>query len=311
MVFGTVFSSCCQAISLYYITPDPVISCGEGHEPCLTLDQFAATENIEINATMVLTPGRHTLTRNIEIIAFSYFSILAEKSVNIQCTSPASFLFEDISNLEIRNTAIVSCGGGNSSGALQVQSVQQLNIINVTLQENVGVSLLVQDSNGLLRNTMFFGNTGAGMNITNSTIVFEGSNTFSDNLDGGIALYRSTLQFCGVNQFINNTATSGGGISAISSTINCSRSRIMIFENNSAKKYGGGFYAFGSRISSEGHSRNAASSYCSGGLCASDSSAVANFSVPTIASSTIMQIKVVGLLHMVMLLYTSVELPHS
>ena len=30
-----------KEISRYYITPDPETSCGEDHEPCLTLDEFA------------------------------------------------------------------------------------------------------------------------------------------------------------------------------------------------------------------------------------------------------------------------------
>ena len=252
-----------KEISCYYITPDLKTSCGEDHEPCLTLDQFASN-NTNISVTLILIPGHHTLYRNIEIVGVDLFSILAKTNVTIQCTSPASFLFEDISNLEITNTAIVSCGGGGSSGALQVRSVQQFNFSNVTLQESAGVSLNVQDSNGLVTGARFIGNTGTGMNIANSTVVFEGNNTFSDNLDGGIASYYSTLVFSGVNQFTNNTATSGGGISAISSTINCSGN--MTFEYNSAEQDGGGVYARGTRMTSESHIRfigNTASEYYS------------------------------------------------
>ena len=237
------------ASSKFYITPDNETSCD--HKPCLTLDQFAS-ENISNSSATYLIPGHHNLTKTIEIVGVDNFSILANTSVTIQCTPPASFLFEDISNLEIRNTAIVSCGGGNSSDALQIRSVQQFIISNVTLQESASVALNVQDSNGLVTEARFIGNTGAGMNITNSTVYFEGNNTFSDNLDGGIASYNcSTLQFSGVNQFKNNTATNGGGISAISSTINCSGN--MTFEYNSAEQYGGGVYVSGTRMTSEGH----------------------------------------------------------
>ena len=241
-----------KKISCYYITPDPKTSCGEDHEPCLTLDQFAS-ENSNESVTLILIPGHHTLYRNIEIVGVDHFSILANTSVAIQCTSPASIHFEDISNLEIRNTAIVSCGGGGSSGAVQVKSVQQFDFSNVTLQETAGVSLNVQDSNGLVRDAKFIGNTGTGMDIAKSTVVFEGNNTFSDNLDGGIASYYSTLEFIGVNQFTNNTATRGGGISAISSTINCSGN--MTFEYNSAEQEGGGVYARGTRMTSKSHIR--------------------------------------------------------
>ena len=248
-IFAFCVSCNGKEISCYYITPDPETSCGEDHEPCLTLDQFASGNLSNSSATLILIPGQHNLTESFEVVRVDNFSILANTSVTIQCTSPASFLFEDISNLEIRNTAIVSCGGGGSSSALQVRSVQKFNISNVTLQESASVSLNVQDSNGHVTRARFIGNAGAGMKIKDSRVVFEGKNTFSDNLDGGIASHYSTLQFIGVNQFTNNTATSGGGISAISSTINCSGN--ITFEYNSAKRRGGGVYASGTRMTSE------------------------------------------------------------
>ena len=246
VVFSVILYGCCgQDIARYNITPD---SC----DHCLTLDEFASN-NTNGNVALFLSPGNHTLTRNIEMVGVDKFSILADTSVTIQCTSNAYFLFEEINNLEIRNTAIVSCGGGGSSGALQVRSVQHFNFRNVTLQESASVSLNVQDSNGLVTGARLIGNAGAGMNIANSTVVFDGKNTFSDNLDGGIASYNSTLQFIGVNQFTKNTATRGGGISAISSTINCSGN--MTFEYNSAEQCGGGIFLSGTRMTSESHIR--------------------------------------------------------
>ena len=244
--FSVILYGCCgQDITRYNITPD---SC----DHCLTLDEFAS-DNTNESVALFLITGIHTLTRNIEIVGVDQFSILADTSVTIQCTSNASFLFEEINNLEITNTAIVSCGGGGSSSALQVRSVQHFIFSNVTLQESASISLNVQDSNGLVTGARFIANAGAGMNITNSTVAFDGNNTFSDNLDGGIASYDSTLQFIGVNQFTNNTATRGGGISAISSTINCSGN--MTFEYNSAEKNRGGVYASGTRMTIESHIR--------------------------------------------------------
>ena len=249
MMTTLLVSGCYGHESYFYITPDPAASCGEDHEPCLTLEQFAS-ENINERVKLFVIPGQHNLTRSIEIVGADHFSILANTSVTIQCVSPASFLFENISFLKITNTAIVSCGGGGSSGAVQVKSVQQFDFSNVTLQESASVSLNVQDSKGLVTGARFIGNTGTGMNIANSRVVFEGNNTFSDNLDGGIASYDSTLQFIGVNQFTNNTAKNGGGISAISSAINCRGN--MTFEYNSAEQSGGGIYARSTRMTSEG-----------------------------------------------------------
>ena len=274
VVFSVIFYGCCgQGITRYNITPD---SC----DHCLTLDKFASNNTNE-SVALFLSPGNHTLTRNIEMVGVDQFSILADTSVTIQCASNASFLFEEINNLEIRNTAIVSCGGGGSSGAVQVRSVQQFDFNNVTLQESASTSLNVQDSNGLVAGARFIGNTGAGMNITNSTVAFEGNNTFSNNLDSGIASYDSTVWFIGVNQFTNNTATiNGGGISAISSTINCSGN--MTFEYNSAERCGGGICLSGTRMTSESHIRFIGNTQANhgcyyrggGGLCAVEHSVV-------------------------------------
>ena len=234
-----------QNTSHYCITPEPEMSLDEHHDLCITLDQFFG-ENVSKNATLNLIPGHHTLTRRVEVVDVHHFSILGNSSASIHCTSPTSFLFEGIYNLEIRNIAIVSCGSGNSSSAIQVRSVQQLDVTNVTLQESAGESLNVQDSTGRLTGVRFTGSTGAGLNIVTSTILFEGSNTFSDNLNGGITSYCSTLQFSGVNQFARNIAKNGGAISATNSTINCLGN--MSFEYNSAELYGGGIFANATKV---------------------------------------------------------------
>ena len=93
----TICSCYGKESSRYYIIPDPETSCGEDHEPCLTLDHFASSsENINRSAVFDLIPGNHTLSGNIEIVGVKQFSILANTSVNIQCSSPASFIFKGI-----------------------------------------------------------------------------------------------------------------------------------------------------------------------------------------------------------------------
>ena len=67
-----------KEISRYYITPDPETNCGENHEPCLTLDKFAS-ENSNGSVTLILIPGHHNLTRNIEklVLIISLFLLMA------------------------------------------------------------------------------------------------------------------------------------------------------------------------------------------------------------------------------------------
>ena len=75
---------------------------------------------------------------------------------------------------------------------MQVRSVQQFDFSNATLQESASVSLNVQDSNGLVTGARFIGNAGAGMDITNSTVVYERTNTFSGTLKWNPRLVKYT-----------------------------------------------------------------------------------------------------------------------
>ena len=158
-----------RSVATTYITPDPETSCGEDREPCLTLDQFAS-ENSNGSVTLILIPGHHNLTRNIEklVLIISLFLLMAVSQSNVHHLLPSSLKTSLILKYK---TAIVSCGGGGSSSALQVRSVHKFRISKVTLQESASVSLSVQDCNGLVTGARFIGNTGAGNNITNSTII--------------------------------------------------------------------------------------------------------------------------------------------
>ena len=252
--FALFNTSCGQDTSIFYITANDETSCGHDRTPCLTLDQFTS-EDIYTSTAIILLPGDHKLSRNIEIFNVSHLYILGDSisqnlTSRVQCTSPASFLFEGIFSLEIRNIVIVSCGGtGNTFGTIEVSSVNKLDISNVTVLEStsVSVTLNVQNSNGLVTEAMFVGNAGVALQFTNASFVFEGNNTFSGNLDSAIASYDSTLVFNGVNQFTNNRARTGGGLLAVRSTIH--NNGFMTFEGNTAE-YGGGLYASATRMTS-------------------------------------------------------------
>ena len=137
------------------------------------------------------------------------------------CTSPVSIAFESITEVEISNVAIISCGSGNTHCALNVSLVQHFVFRNVTLFNSANVAFMVSDSNGLLSGSEFISNLGTGMKAINSTVTFEKFNTFLSNFAGGVAINDSTLNFDGLVTFSNNTARYGGGISAERSVINC------------------------------------------------------------------------------------------
>ena len=83
VMFSLLYGCCGQDISLYIITPDPGTSCGEDHEPCLTLDQFASKNLSNSSAKLILIPGQHNLTQSIQIVGVDNISILANTSVTI------------------------------------------------------------------------------------------------------------------------------------------------------------------------------------------------------------------------------------
>ena len=274
----TYMSMCDHASAKeYYIKPIHDTQCPA--EPCISLIQFAqeAQYSITSNTTLILLPGNHYLSSNIKISNFTSFTMLGyptlqfslEVMSRIICMTPSSLAFENISTLKISNMGMYSCGVNSSnSSAFRISSVLHFDLSNVTFHDSKSLSLKVHGSNGLLRSTQFIGNFGAGLKVTNSSVIFSESNIFLGNLGSGIRVQDSVLKFSGLNEFINNTARKGGGISAKRSTITCSNGVLTFISNFAA--WGGGICLENTTLICTGHTKfiNNMASQFGGGIFA-------------------------------------------
>ena len=87
---------------------------------------------------------------------------------------------------------------------------------------------------------------GGGVHSQNSTLKFSGNTIFSSNFvqynGGGIHGVGTTLYFSGIGSFTANTAGRGGAEYLANSFIFLSRNSTVIMNNNSATEYGGAVY---------------------------------------------------------------------
>ena len=273
-----LYLHCCgsaQNASLYFITATADSSCPGPSGSCLTLDSLAL-KPVTHNTTLHLLPGTHNLNKDIAVTSVGHFFMFTQypSGTKIVCTSPSSFLLEEISRLEINNITMVSCGGTESASALHVESVEQFALRGIVILKSLGTAVSIYQSKGVVEVSEFQGSGGVGMKVANSSVSFKESSVFSNNLGGGIDSYDSAIEFDGLNYFTNNTAKNGGGISARRSTVN-SRGYTR-FMNNSANSGGGLFAIDTSMIWEEEVSflSNTARNGSGGGIYASNQSTV-------------------------------------
>ena len=238
--------------SAYYITPTPYTPCPG--DPCLTLSQYAEQyhwNNCSSNTTLVFLPGDHTLNVTISMGSVSnytaqgnqtsmkYFyyphpsltllgspSSLPEVTSRIVCTWPAGIIFSGITELHINALAFISCGHDDSA-AVNILSVQNINISNCTFQNNTNS----------LHSSHTSGKQGGAVYVYNSTLTLTG-NTFQKNfaqVGGALYMYTNNTVTISKNTFQNNSAVHANNILTLTEST---------LQNNSADNAGVTPYIF-------------------------------------------------------------------
>ena len=242
--------------SINYITPTPNTPCPG--DPCHTLSQYSEQyywSNFSSNTTLVFLPGDHTLNFTISVGSVSnyttelnktsmkYFyyphpsltllgspSSLPEVTSRIVCSWPAGFIFSGITELHISALAFISCGHDDSA-AINILSVQNMNISNCTFQNSAN-SLPSQNKQG------------GALYVYNSTLTLTG-NVFQNNIanfGGALYAYTNNILTLSENAFQNNSADYGGALYAYrNNTITLS---VNTLQNNSASQRGGALQAY-------------------------------------------------------------------
>ena len=252
ITFGTA-----QNNYTYYIKPTADTPCSVN--PCYTLMEYLdQIEPCVAQSETIFLPGEHSLQQNFTI-SNCYSFVLAGNSSSmsrINCYD-AGFVFENVSEVEIRDMNLASCGIEFIFTSAVVNNCMFLN----SLADFGGAVFAQSSSVSFLWECEFVNNTaavaGGGIFAEESNLTFQGNTTFTNNhagkRGGGIYVTHSHVLFCGnVASFVANFVTElgwdtspfgGGGIYSHSSNITFDSESSFI--SNSALA-GGGICAWNS-----------------------------------------------------------------
>jgi len=200
----------------YYVKPDGGTLCPK--MLCFTFQEYAENDtlNLELDSTFIFLPGIHSLSSdfvaaNLSNLIMSGLELTSSPQAHVICTSPAGFIFESISRVEINNLVFTSCGRLGTlftiSIAILVNSVDNFLLSSTLLQESVTSALLLFLSNARIDNCTFDNTTGGtfGSIVVVDSIVSFVNNTFANNVainqGGAMHAQRSALDFSGNNIF--------------------------------------------------------------------------------------------------------------
>ena len=285
----------CSEHSIHYVKTTPDASCPA--DPCLTLSQYAQQpyHYLTSNTTLLLLPGNHVLSVNFTVKKVSDFEIRSallsspaeSQVVKIVCKGFVGFTFRNISKLAFHSLTFDSCGKGSveysrltnsadyqTAYGIFVHSGEHTKITNCSFQENVSLDL--RGSNSFMNNCRCSNRNhtciclGGGIHANTSILLFNGNNSFRDNLaefGGGMFAYYSTVTFNGYSTFRNNSAeVNAEGLFVWHSTVNFSGN--CTFTDSSAKQDAGGIQLWYSNVMASGiiNFRNNAAKRFGGGI---------------------------------------------
>ncbi len=194
--------------STYYVRPTSESPCH--HEDCLTLSEYASETSRYFNSdnlTLVFLPGEHALNTSIDFQMFDSLTLLGDLSSipnitsKIVCNETTALTLMNISKVEIKALAFVSCGIQGSFrnhyvipliswwwGSGYERKVQVSNVfpaISVLLIPNFHLISCHMEHNHL---PLFFNNSRAY--LTDNKFVSN-----NGGIGGAVASYDSTVVF--------------------------------------------------------------------------------------------------------------------
>ena len=263
-----------RAISeVYHITPNGVT---DDCSTCLALSQFAANSSfLKSNITLILQPGIHNLTVDLNISDTDYVSMVASNSTaQITCEFSTGFSLQNVQYIGITNLEFTGCGKNLIENVMefvlqdvifegQAQSETALKLIettatltNNTFKSNEYGTLRGNDS---LHSNQFL--AGGAIIATHSNISIRNSIFERNRAEAGGAIYAEQECIIAIEDtaFINNQAIKllqsptddpsqamGGVLYQESGSIRITNCK---FTNNSAPGWNGGaLYSYKSNV---------------------------------------------------------------
>ena len=235
----------------YLIRPNTSTPCPPSTaDKCLTLQEFAEEEEPEGNTTTDITlelmSGVHNLSTNVvveSIQSFSMHPLFYDSEVEVTCSTSVGLIFRDVSKtLSVKQISYSYCGVDLDVAAIQIESAFYVQISQVNITHSPGLAMVVSNVSSVnVDSTVIRDSYATGLNISDSTVVFTGNNTFMYNSGGGaLAAFSCHLYFNGQTVFEYNTAYLGGGMILYNSMVELSG--WVTFVNNTATGWGGAIF---------------------------------------------------------------------
>ena len=196
----------------------------------------------------------YTVVRDIQITRLSMQFSFAMKNITIdgsRCPTALSIINSDLSsNVQLSDLTIIN--SHNNILSVKLDSEDSILIITgcTSFLSNQGSVLLLSGTIKFKHFILISGNTAREHESTfqvsdSSRVYFEGETVFVNNTGrqgGAISAYSSYLYFNGSVSFIGNSADSGGAISLKEGAVINLVDTYMIFQANTAERYGGAIY---------------------------------------------------------------------
>ena len=241
-----------ESWGVYYVKPSEAEQCSPHLQPCYTLQYYVNHSNFSSNSTFLFLKGLHTLHGIAEIRNVTNLALIGvgPEDSKIQCEGPAGLFFRQIihGNLTISNLTFSNCGvestDGLPCGALLLDTVFDLNLTNVIVENSTGYGLLGFNllGNPLITNSVFRYNRATKDCIGGNAWIYYGN---CPKLDTSTHLTISSSQFLFGKQFHMQFLSLGsGGLHFVMNCTNVSVHATNLTLYGNEGYFGGNMYLY-------------------------------------------------------------------
>ena len=228
--------------------------CSPHLQPCYTLQYYVNNSNFSSNRTFLFLKGLHALQGIAKIRNVTNLALIgvSQEKCTIQCESRAGLYFKQIirGNLTISNLTLSNCGAesadGLPCGALLLDTVFDLNLTNVIIENSTGYGLLGFNllGNSFITNSVFRYNSATQECLGGNTWIYYGN---CPKLDTPTVLTISSSQFLfgkhpRGQQGLQGFSQSSGGLTFLMNCLNVSVNATDLTLYGNEGYFGGNLY---------------------------------------------------------------------
>ena len=237
---------------VYYVKPSEAEQCSPHLQPCYTLQYYVNNSNFSSKCTFLFLKGLHILHGIAKIRNATNLALIGVGSEDskIQCEGHAGLYFKQMihGNLTISNLTFSNCGAesadGLPCGALVLDTVFDLNLTNVIVENSTGYGLLGFNllGNPLITNSIFRYNKATLDCVGGNTWIYYGN---CPKLDTPTLLTISSSRFLFGKQFhVQFLSLGSGGLNFVMNCTNVSVYATNLTLHGNEGYFGGNMYLY-------------------------------------------------------------------